>query len=315
MMSAEDVPANRRFTDETPPARILVVDDSRAIRTILRRMLEAADYQVYEAADGRDGLSAMRSEPPDLVLLDIDMPVMDGLSAMREMKADPELESVPVLFLTARTGGEDVAAGLGLGAQDYLRKPCEAAELTARVASALRLAAHEKALLERARTLDSLSTTDALTGLGNRRYLENRVEELTATFGADLIVGVLLADIDHFKRVNDTLGHATGDIVLRIAAARLRVATSPDTILVRWGGEEFLAVVPDHDLSAAMAAGEAWRAALSAGPFAFGAEQSLDVTISVGVASGRLGDLEQLTVGADDGLYRAKEAGRNRVSH
>ena len=306
--------AARRATDGPPPRRVLLVDDSRAIRAILRRMLEAGGYEVVEAGDGRQGIDAAREQHPDLVLLDIDMPVMDGLAAMREMQDDPDLAGLPVMFLTARTGGDDVAAGLGLGAQDYLRKPCEAAELLARVASALRMKSQENALRAQARALDTLSATDPLTGLGNRRHLQSRVDDVVARSGADLTVGVLLADLDHFKAVNDTLGHPVGDIVLRIAAARLRGATAPDATLVRWGGEEFLAVVPGLDATGVLAAGEAWRAAVCAGPFAYGVDRTVDVTVSVGVASGRIGDLDTLTAAADRALYAAKAAGRDQVS-
>ena len=146
----------------------------------------------------------MPHRPPDLVLLDVDMPVMDGPTALAAMKADVGLADIPVLFLTARTGGADVAAGLQLGANDYLRKPSDPAELAARVGVALRQSAQEKALRGMAREADRLSTIDALTGLGNRRQLELAIDELRGTIGGAAPIGVIIADIDHFKQVNDT---------------------------------------------------------------------------------------------------------------
>src|SRR5882672_4797305 len=171
----------RRREDDPAMTTILVVDDSAAIRRIISRTLVETGYRVVEAVDGRAALDACRAERPDLMLLDIDMPVMDGPTTLREIRAEPELQSLPVLFLTARTGADDVAAGLDLGAQDYLRKPCEPAELTARVARALRTKAQEDTLLRQARELNELSTTDALTGLGNRRRMEATIDELVAT--------------------------------------------------------------------------------------------------------------------------------------
>lgn len=164
--------AERRRDDRPSVPTILVVDDSTAIRRIISRTLAETGYRVVEAQDGRAALDTCRAERPDLVLLDVDMPVMDGHTTLREMRADPELQAVPVLFLTAHTDGANAAVGLELGAQDYLRKPCEPAELTARVGRALKAKAQEDALARHARDMNKLSTTDPLTGLGNRRRME-----------------------------------------------------------------------------------------------------------------------------------------------
>jgi two-component system cell cycle response regulator len=292
---------------------ILVVDDSTAIRRILRRALEGAGHRVVEAENGREGLEVCRTERPDLVLLDVDMPVMDGLSTLREMKMDPTLLQVPVLFLTARTGGEDLARGLDLGAHDYLRKPCDPVELQARVAGALRLAAQEQALRRRTAELDELSTTDQLTGIGNRRRLEARIAELGSVLGPSAGVGVVLLDVDHFKAVNDTEGHPVGDLVLRILAGRLGNEVRHPETLVRWGGEEFLVVAPGLDGTGLAELGERLRAAVGAGPFAIGDGRQLDVNVSAGCASGGLDTFEQTVRVADEALYEAKASGRNRV--
>ncbi len=299
-------------------ATVLVVDDSRTTRRILRRALVGAGYLVVEAGDGVEGLAACRSERPDLVLLDIDMPVMDGLATLEAMKADDELRSLPVLFLTARTGGTDVAAGLVLGAQDYLRKPCDPAELTARVATALRLKAQEDALREQARALTDLSSTDPLTGLGNRRRLEHQTQRLILRAGAQAAAGLLIVDVDHFKRVNDTEGHPLGDRVLRVVADRLQVALDEpgpdgDRSLVRWGGEEFVVLAMGLTGAALVALGERLRLAVGRTPLTVDVGKRLDITVSVGCGSGTVGGMEALLSAADQALYEAKAGGRNRV--
>ena len=304
---------HRREGDRPPMATILVVDDSSAIRRIISRTLESAGYHVLEATDGRDALDVCRAQRPDLVLLDIDMPVMDGHAALREMRDDPDLRSTPVLFLTARTGGADVATGLELGAQDYLRKPCEPAELTARVGMALRTKAQETALAVEARTMSELSTTDALTGLGNRRRMEAEISALLAKHGPDALATFIMVDVDHFKSVNDTLGHAVGDLVLRIVAGRLRGALDERLLVCRWGGEEFLAAGVGLDAAEAYAEAERVRKIVSATPFAIGVDQSVAVTVSAGCTVATMAGFAAALEAADKALYEAKRSGRNRV--
>ncbi|HEX9467017.1 MAG TPA: diguanylate cyclase [Acidimicrobiia bacterium] len=297
-----------------PP--VLVVDDSVAIRRILRRALEGAGYRVTEAADGQQALDACRADRPALVLLDVDMPVMDGLSALRAMKDDASLRTLPVLFLTARTGGEDVAMGLELGAQDYLRKPCDPVELCARVGTALRIKSHEDHLQQAARELDELSTTDPLTGLGNRRRLEASLAELSTRMEGESRIGVLMIDVDHFKQVNDEHGHAVGDVVLRIVAGRLGGATGADgnnSTLVRWGGEEFVLLMLDARDEDVANVGEQLRCAIGSLPAVIDETRTLAVTVSVGCALGRLDSFDAVLQCADDALYDAKHEGRNRV--
>ena len=293
---------------------VLVVDDSTAIRRILQRALQDAGYRVTEAADGQAALDVCRTEPPDLVLLDVDMPVMDGPTALAAMKADVELADIPVLFLTARISGTDVAAGLQLGASDYLRKPIEPAELVARVSVALRQSAQEKTLRGLAREADRLSTVDALTGLGNRRQLELATDELRGTIGGAAPVGVIIADIDHFKQVNDTEGHFIGDAVLRIVAERLRTTLGNQHQLVRWGGEEFVALVAGLDDGAVADLAERLRTAICASPFAIDGDRNLSITVSLGCGSGRLDALPDILQAADEALYEAKRSGRNQVA-
>lgn len=303
----------RRGPDRVRVATVLIVDDSSTIRRILRRDLELAGYRVTEAADGEQGLASCRTDRPDLVLLDVDMPVLDGLATMEQMQADAHLRWIPVLFLTARIAGSEVARGLDLGAHDYLKKPCESSELIARVSTALRLATRHDELQRRARELDALSNTDPLTGLGNRRHLDQVVDGILARQGSHVPVGLVLLDIDHFKKVNDDEGHLVGDVVLATVAARLRSAARADETLVRWGGEEFLVLTTSAEQARVEELGERMRSAVAGTPLSVGTMQPLVVTVSAGGALGTLGYLRALTQSADGALYRAKEGGRNRV--
>ena len=305
---------DRRGPDRVRVALVLVVDDSSTVRRILRRDLEAAGYRVNEAPDGEQGLALCRVDRPDLVLLDVDMPVLDGMATMEQMQQDPHLRWIPVLFLTARISGDEVSRGLGLGANDYLKKPCEPAELIARVSTALRTAARHDELQRRARELDALSTTDPLTGLGNRRQFEHVVESLISRQGSDHRAGLVVIDIDHFKQVNDEQGHLVGDAVLAMVAARMRHALRSGESLVRWGGEEFVAMTSEGSEAQQLAElGERLRSAVAATPLAVGTTSPLSVTVSVGGASGPLGELREVVDRADRALYQAKAAGRNRV--
>lgn len=303
----------RRGPDRIATPSILVVDDSTAMRRILARALMSAGYRVLEAPDGQVALTVCREHGPDLVLLDIDMPVMDGLATLKEMKADSELLDIPVLFLTARTSGADLAAGLDLGAQDYLRKPCEPAELNARVAAALRQRVQTENLRGLALEADRLSTVDALTGVANRRQFDTRTEQLLAAMGRDTAIGLMIIDVDHFKRVNDLEGHPVGDAVLRIVASRLSQVAGEEHLLVRWGGEEFVVVATALAHADVSELGERMRRAISDNPFAIDEDRKLEITVSVGCVSGRLGALDEALAAADKALYDAKHTGRNRV--
>jgi two-component system cell cycle response regulator len=303
----------RRGSNRIVAATVLVVDDSGATRRILRRELEKAGYRVAEAADGMAALDTCRLISPDLVLLDIDMPVMDGPSALAAMRADDDLAEIPVLFLTARTSGPDVAAGLRLGAQDYLRKPCDPAELAARVATALSQRGRHEHLREQAEQADRDSAVDALTGLANRRRFQREIDELRATLGGSTPIGLVMIDIDHFKQVNDTEGHLVGDVVLRIAARRLLAAVDPQNLVVRWGGEEFVVLAAPPADSPIEDLAERLRNVICSSPFGIGDEQALQVTVSVGCVSGPLEGLEAIVRLADEALYDAKRGGRNRV--
>ncbi len=292
-------------------ARIVVADDSLVVRTLLRRQLEEQGHVVVEAVDGEDALRACRAERPDVVLLDVEMPKLDGHGVLIALRADPVLADTPVVFLTARTTTADVVEGLRLGAHDYLRKPFEPAELLARVSAAFRVKSLQDQLRQRNAELDSMSRTDILTGLPNRRHLQ---EHLVSTGSAanrhGQAFGVLMIDVDHFKQVNDQLGHDGGDRVLRAVAARIAGACRAEDVAGRWGGEEFMVVAPLTHIDDLMTLAERIRRSVSELPL--DADGQTSVTVSVGAAAGS-GDVDQLVLAADHALYDAKEGGRDRV--
>jgi two-component system cell cycle response regulator len=292
--------------------RILVADDSTAVRSILRKRLVLAGYDVIEAANGEQAVQLVRAVRPDLVLLDVEMPVLDGFQVMAVLRTDEAVRDVPVIFLTARVDTNELVEGLDLGAFDYVKKPCDVGELVARVRAGVRWKARADELRRMADEGDSLGSTDALTGLPNRRALERRMTHLVEEGRRDSIV-VALVDVDHFKRVNDEHGHPAGDAVLRTVAHRLRSAARPGQVIGRWGGEEFLALSPALSGDGPVRFGERMRTLVGWEPVALDGADTLPVTVSVGLATGAPEEVESLVAQADAALYRAKNEGRNRV--
>jgi diguanylate cyclase (GGDEF)-like protein len=292
---------------------VLVADDSLVIRMVVRGELEDAGYEVCEAVDGPAALEHCRRIPPDVVLLDVEMPGLDGYQVLAELKADPNLQDIPVVFLTSRDRMQDVVAGLRGGAHDYLKKPFDTPELIARVASAVHVKQLQDELRERNHQLNQLSRTDALTALFNRRHLDEELAHQCADarrHGHD--VCALLLDIDHFKMVNDTYGHPAGDAVLREFAARAQRELRAGDVAGRWGGEEFLVILPRTNLDGARAIAERIRLAAAATPFPAHAHE-IAITVSGGCALGPGDSVEGLLAEADTCLYQAKAGGRDRI--
>ncbi len=296
--------------DEQP--RILVADDDPDILTMVSTLLAREGYGVIPATNGVDALQLARSTTPDLLVLDVAMPGMDGYAVCKEVRATGP-DAPPVIFLTARVETQDRVVGLDAGAVDYIVKPFSAAELRARVRAALRTK------LDGDR-LRFAAATDPLTGLLNRGQLGPRVSELVAAARrSGRPLGCLMVDLDHFKTVNDTYGHQAGDAVLVEVARRLEETKRASDVLVRYGGEEFLALLPDTDLDGALTVAEKIRAALAAAAVVYRSEghDPLEISIraSVGVSwlDEGMYDAALLVAAADDALYRAKARGRDRV--
>ena len=277
---------------------VLVADDSAVMRAVLRGELTRHGWTVAEAVDGADALDRVRELRPHIVLLDIEMPRMNGFQVLTALIADPDLADIPVIFLTARDSGRDVAEGLRRGAHDYLRKPFEPVELLARL-----LVAHRtKALRDELR---GLALTDSLTGLRNRRSMQEQLNALTALHRRHATpLSALLLDVDHFKHVNDDHGHEQGDRVLRDIADRIAARVRAEDVAGRWGGEEFLVLTPGTEAAAALRLAEDLRASIG----------EAGATVSIGVAGLRDGMTPaDLVREADDAMYAAKAAGRDRV--
>jgi len=294
-------------------ATVLIVDDSLVIRAVVRDGLETEGYQVTEAIDGLAGLQRCRENPPDVVLLDIEMPGLDGYGVLAALKGDPILKDIPVVFLTSRAGMEDVVAGLRGGAHDYLKKPFETVELLARVGSAASIKRLQDQLRERNAELDLISRIDVLTGLFNRRHLDGVLQgEFADSHRHVEPLCVLLFDLDHFKLVNDTYGHLAGDAVLRAFAGRVRAELRVGDTSGRWGGEEFLVILPRTDIDGGLEVAERIRASTSAEPVVVG-EASITVTVSGGCVVGPGNSVQELVELADHCMYQAKVAGRDQI--
>ncbi len=295
-------------------ATILVADDSLVVRAVVRSGLEGEGYLVIEAVDGTSALAQCREHRPDVVLLDVEMPGLDGYQVLAELKADTELKNTPVVFLTGRTGMDDIVAGLRGGAHDYLKKPFEPAELLARVGSAVHVKQLQDELWQRNTELNRISRTDSLTGLYNRWHLDDVTarESSTARRHGDQL-SIVLFDIDHFKIVNDTYGHPAGDLVLVEFARRMTDQLRAGDIAGRWGGEEFLLILPRTDVAGAVRVAERVRIAAAATPI-IATTSRIPITVSGGCATGSGEAHSELLDLADNRLYEAKRAGRNRIA-
>ena len=293
--------------------RIVVAEDSLVVRTLVCDQLEDEGYEVAQAVDGEAALTQCALIQPDAILLDIEMPGLDGHQVLARLKADPALSDIPVVFLTGRTGMSDMVAGLRAGAHDYLKKPFEPAELIARIGGAVRMKRLQDELRMRNDQLDALSRIDALTGIFNRRHLDEQLVEAGKTAArCQQSLAIFMLDIDHFKQVNDSHGHPAGDQVLQEFARRLKGTLRAGNVVGRWGGEEFLVIAPRTTQEEAMMLGERIRLSIADEPVDLGSVR-LSITVSIGCGVG-LKPSAELVAQADAALYRSKAEGRNRVT-
>ncbi len=303
--------------------RILVVDDHEDNIELLRARLEARGYVVEGAGDGQAALDAVYRQCPDLILLDVMMPKLDGIEVVRRLKSDSALPFIPVIMQTALDSTENKVEGLDAGADDYITKPINFAELEARVNALLRLKAAESALVASKKELSDLndklreiSLTDGLTKIDNRRSLEERLHEMWEhSVRLHEPISVVMCDIDKFKSVNDNYGHQAGDAVLQQFAKLLKDEAREIDRVGRYGGEEFLLILPGTVLDAAVTFAERLREKVASHTFTYPGG-TLERTMSCGVGASphpRVKDQEGLLRAADDALYVAKETGRNRV--
>ncbi|MBW2713695.1 MAG: diguanylate cyclase, partial [Deltaproteobacteria bacterium] len=270
-----------------------------------------------EASDGIEGLKLLISEQDvDLVLCDLEMPGLDGEKLLQIKEAQLADREIPILFLTASTDLERRVRLLESGASDTITKPFHPADLVARLRLHLKLKLLQDELREKNEVLKGMSTTDHLTKLRTRRYLaEVLAVECLRSKRYKSPLSVVMADLDYFKRINDTYGHASGDEVLKGTADVLRESLRATDVAARWGGEEFLVVLPETDIQGAALWAERWREDIERHEFEDPDGKKIKITISVGVASYNddMDNQDVLIDTADKALYRAKETGRNRV--
>ncbi|HEU4656187.1 MAG TPA: diguanylate cyclase [Capillimicrobium sp.] len=285
---------------------VVVAHRSPAERARMRAALEEIDIDVLDARD--DVLASVRRHSPDVALV-------DDVALVRQIASDPDLLETSVVLIGADQSVDAALGALASGAHDVLPDPPSAAELVARVRAAGRASALRAQLLAREATLEQLAYNDELTGLWNRRFMQRRLSaELRAADRHDRTLSVALVDIDHFKDVNDRHGHAAGDAVLVAVAQRLRDATREEDVVGRWGGEEFLVLLPDESAEGAVTAADRIRESVGALPIET-PEATVSVTVSVGCATFRPGDDSDLILRrADRALYAAKRAGRDAVA-
>ena len=298
--------------------RILLAEDNFAFRHLLEHTLTLWGYEVVVAADGPAAWQALQGpDAPRLAILDWMMPGgIDGLDICRELRLKAPAPYSYLILLTARADKEDLIGGLEAGADDYLIKPVDVLELKARLRTGRRILDLQEQLLAAHEVMRLQATHDSLTGLWNRAAILDALErELARGQREGTPVGLLLADVDHFKRVNDTYGHPVGDEVLREVSRQLGRAVRPYDAVGRYGGEEFLVVLPDCDPAATLALGERLRQAVRESAVNV-PEGRIPVTASLGAAATTAAhprDAGALLHAADAALYRAKRAGRDRV--
>jgi diguanylate cyclase (GGDEF)-like protein len=296
----------RQFNEAKPV--VLVIDDSPDVHRLLRARLRQEDIELVSADGGRRGLEDARQIRPAMILLDLDMPDMDGFEVLRHLKNDPATLDVPVIVLSGLQSAQDKVMAFDLGAIDYITKPFNLTELRVRVRSALKM-------YRLVQMLAQCAQLDGLTGLWNRAYFDKRwSDEVAASQRHGRPLSLAMLDVDHFKSVNDTYGHPAGDSVLQGLARVLQRECRQEDIACRYGGEEFALIMPDTAPIAAALVCERIREALAQTTWPRHPERS--VTLSIGLT----GSARSIDVAAgpwvetaDRNLYAAKKAGRNRV--
>jgi two-component system, cell cycle response regulator len=248
-----------------PDRRLLIVEDSATMRRVMRRFLDSTGYVIFEAGDGEEALRLAARERPDVILLDVQIPLLDGFGVLASLQTDAALSEIPVVLVTARSEAQDVADGLHRGAHDYLRKPFQQPELIARVQAAMRTKALRDELRARNAQLELMVSTDLVTGLLNRRATDEQLGSLVSRSRRHATaLSVLIVDVDRLHEINRVHGSSVGDAVLEELAARVSGQLREEDILGRWGGDEMLVLAPDTGPDGAVTLAQRIRAAVAA---------------------------------------------------
>lgn len=286
---------------------LLVIDDSPAIHRLLAVKLRDEGLEFIAALGGTEGIEIAKNQRPSLILCDQNMPDMNGLDVVRALKSDPETMDIPVIMLSGEAATELKVKSFELGAMDFVPKPFDAAELRARIQSALRIDSLMKMLAQRAQI-------DGLTGLWNRaRFNDALAAEVNQAERSGQTLSLALCDLDHFKKLNDTFGHQAGDAALVTFANKLQTAMRSYDVACRYGGEEFAVILPGTEGDAAYMVCDRIRTGIEA--TSWSKYPGMAVTVSFGLTTcGLEGNApEQWVAAADQMLYAAKENGRNRI--
>jgi diguanylate cyclase (GGDEF)-like protein len=298
--------------------KVLIAEDDSLLREMLRGELAAAGHQLITAANGLEAWEMLQKEHVRMLLVDWMMPGLDGPELIRRIRGAGWPGYTYIILLTAKTGRDDVVEGLNVGADDYVTKPFRRDELVARMGVGARILDLETRLSESLAREEALASRDSLTGLPNRRALYDRARaELNRAQREKKSIGVIMMDIDNFKPINDKFGHAAGDEALRRVADVLQKSKRDYDFTGRWGGDEFLAILPGTSILQAGLVAERIRASIGLISPAANGEKSVELQTSLGVACASPAfhpvELDELLQQADGALYRAKAEGRNRV--
>lgn len=292
---------------------ILIVDDIPKNLQVIGSHLGHEDFELIMATSGEAALDVLEDDIPDLILLDINLTGIDGIETCKRIKEEEKLQNIPIIFLTAKTDIDDIVLGFEVGAVDYITKPFNKAELKARIHTHLELHHLRQELVEKNRELEVLSRTDPLTKLNNRRSMMEflRYETGRIDRGADP-AGVILMDIDNFKSFNDTYGHEAGDEILKKVSQCLMETVRKSDKVARWGGEEFLVVLPETSASGTEDVAEKIRKNIEEAELIYN-EQRLNITITAGCSTLIDENIDRSINYADEKLYIGKEQGKNRI--
>jgi len=304
--------------------RILVIDDDPHTAEIVRTWYRGQPFEIRDAIDGERGLALVKSDPPDLILLDLRMPGVDGFRVARQLKDDPDTRAVPVIVLTSCRDVDAKVDAFNAGADDYVTKPFDPEEIDARIRAMLRrrgaLLGLESTIRELSDTnqqLEQLLMLDEKTGLYNFREFRRRLrEEWARALRYENPLSLVFLDIDDFKAINDELGHPAGDRVLTEFATLVAGGARANDVAARYGGEEFSIILPHTESDMAVRVAERIRRAVSEFEFLTD-ERPIHITVSAGVATypstEGVSSVDDLVRAADTALYRAKDAGKNCV--
>ena len=298
--------------ENTEMNSILVVDDEASNHVFLTSLLKPL-YTIYAATNGRSAIKIARDVLPDLILLDIVMPEVDGYEVLSELNSFEETREIPVIIISGLGSVEDEKKGLASNAVDYISKPFDAEIVKLRIRNQIKI-------INQMREIVRLSTTDQLTGVPNRRGFDNQIgREWARMIREKFPFSVLLLDVDKFKNYNDTYGHQQGDVVLQIVAKTMTQSYHRSTDYgARWGGEEFITILPNTNMEGAIDVAERIRANIENLSIPLPDGESTRVTVSIGVNTiipTMRDSIDDFIECSDNALYSAKQTGRNKVVH